>query len=594
MKKMQLSRFRIILFPALLMLVITSVFGVATQEVRNPDMIIDVLASGPDTLEPAHCFSLEGELAIRQMYENLIAWKGESMTEFEPRVAAKVPSKENGLISEDNLTYTFPIRKGIKFHNGDELTPEDVEYTFERNIVLDPVGGPMGMVMNALLGVWSTRDDEGNIQVTFEEIDKSVEVDGDNVVFHLKQPSPGWLQIISQTWGAILNKDWMIQHGSWPGTKETWKEYNNPQREEMILFDKAMGAGPYKLVRWEKDQEVVFEFFEDYFRGLAKIRKAVIKIVPEWSTRFLMLKTGDADFVTVPKQFVEQVKEAEGVRVREGLAAQKIFAVIFNQHVKTGSHKYVGSGKLDGNGVPYDFFSNLKIRKAFNYAFDFQTYIEDIFKGDARQPVGALPWTMPFVNPNQETYHFDSEKAEELFKEVYDGELWEKGFKLTMPYPTEHIETKGMVDVLKFNLKEINPKFDVDTIPLTWSEFYADLAQKFTALAPVLWINDYPDPANSCQAWMGSRGYYGQHMSLGGKYDKYCHMGATTIDYDIRKEAYDKVQELSYEDAVAIWGAQPELWHVSRTWVKGWSRYPPMFAIFANYYYQLEKKADDS
>jgi len=592
MEKVNRRKFvKFVWFTILVILVTVPISAASAQGIKNPNTIVDVLASGPDTLDPAQCYTVEGEQVIRQIYENLVAWKDESMTEFEPRIAAEVPSKENGLISEDGLTITFPIRNGVHFQNGDLVTPEDVEYSFERNMVVDPSGGPMGLVLYPLLGVHSTRDAAGNIQVTYEQIDKAVEVDGDNVVFHLAYPSPAFLQIISQTWGAILDKKWMIEHGGWPGTRETWKEYNNRPREEMTLFDKAMGAGPYELVNWAKEREIDLKFFDGYYRGPAKIKNVVIKIVPEWSTRYLMLKTGDADIVTVPIQYLDQVKSLPDVQVKEGLDAQEIFAIIFNQHVKSGSHKYIGSGKLDGAGVPPDFFSNLEIRKAFNFAFDFETYIQDVFRGNAVQPVGPLPEGMPYYNPDQEMYHYDPAKAASLFREAYGGQLWNKGFKLLVPYPLDFTECKGMVDILKYDLRQINPKFVIDTVPMTWDEFYGDLSQGIVALTSVIWINDYPDPVNSCDPWLGSSGFYGQHMNLGGVFDGYCQEGATTEDPNVRQEVYYKVQQLAYEEAVAIWGAQPTLWHVCRSWVKGWTRYPPMFAIYANYYYQLWKEA---
>jgi len=591
--KLQLMRNMALLSLTLLLVVVQSFMWVVPVTASTDlHTLVDVFPNGPDSLDPAFGYTVEDSIVEHAVYEYLLAYK--TLTEFEPRIATKVPSVENGLISEDGLTYTFPIRKGVKFQNGDEVTPEDVEYSFERAIVADPAGGPVGMILIPLLGDSSTRDIDGQLNVTYEEISNTVEVDGDNVVFHLAHAAPQFLQILTHGAFPIIDKKWTIEQGGWPGTKETWKEYNNLPREKMTLFDKAMGAGPYRLVRWDKGTEIVLEFFDGYYRGPSKgITTVILKYVPEWSTRSLMLKTGDADIAVVPREFLEQVQESGDVTV-EGFSVQEIFAVIFNQHVLPGSRKYIGSGTLDGNGVPEDFFANLEVRQAFNYAFDFTTYIRDVFQGDALQPNGPFPDSMPYRNADQVTYYFDPQKATQLLKSVYNGQLWDLGFKMRVPYPTDFPPCKGMVDILKYDLKQINPKFDVETIPMTWSEFYGDLSHGLVPFTSVIWLNDFPDPSNSCECWMSRSGYYGSAMSLGGEYDDLCVRGASVLDPTLRKQIYYEVQRRAYDDAVAIWGAQPELFHVSGSWVKGWTPYPPTFVVYANYYYNLWKEASDS
>lgn len=109
----------------------------------DPNTLVDATIGEPDTLDPHLAYDTASGEVIYQVYENLIQYKGSSLNEFEPRLATEVPTVENGLIRDGGKTYVFPIRKGVKFHNGNDLTPEDVEYSFERALLYNPSGGPV-------------------------------------------------------------------------------------------------------------------------------------------------------------------------------------------------------------------------------------------------------------------------------------------------------------------------------------------------------------------------------------------------------------------------------------------------------------------
>ena len=92
------------------------------QAVNNPGLLVHAADEEPSTLDPAQVEPGEaGETVILQVYERLLEFAPDSPT-LVPALATEVPSRENGLISEDGLTYTFPIRQGVKFHDGTDLT----------------------------------------------------------------------------------------------------------------------------------------------------------------------------------------------------------------------------------------------------------------------------------------------------------------------------------------------------------------------------------------------------------------------------------------------------------------------------------------
>ncbi len=191
-------------------------------EVKNPDTIIRVnMAGEPDTFDPHFAYDTASGEVLSEVYECLIEYVGSSVTEMAPRLATQVPTLENGLIKDDGKTYVFPIRKGVKFHNGAELRPEDVEYSFERGLLFDPAGGPMWMLWEAMFEVYALEElveavtgkpysemidsntgeplpeyKDALVKIYTDYIDPAIEVEGDNVVFHLKRPFGPFLSIL--------------------------------------------------------------------------------------------------------------------------------------------------------------------------------------------------------------------------------------------------------------------------------------------------------------------------------------------------------------------------------------------------------------
>ena len=165
--------------------------GSASAGVKNPDTFVMADYRTVQTIDPATSYDVAGSMRIWNLYETLIFFDGSSTEKYIPLLASEVPTVANGGISADGKTYTFKIRKGVKFHEGGELTPEDVVYSFKRNMIVDQDGGPMWMLLEALTGSGATRDKDGKIiDGIFDKIDKAVEAKGDTVILHLPKPYP--------------------------------------------------------------------------------------------------------------------------------------------------------------------------------------------------------------------------------------------------------------------------------------------------------------------------------------------------------------------------------------------------------------------
>ncbi|MCK5202807.1 MAG: hypothetical protein KAR15_03000, partial [Desulfobacterales bacterium] len=199
------------------------------DKIENADTFVLATYGTLRTLDPAACYDTTGSQRIWNIYEPLVFFDGSKTDAFIPVLTTRVPTLENGGISTGGKTYTFPIRKGVKFQDGADLTPQDVAYSFKRNMIADPDGGPMWMLLEALTGQSSTRDENGKIiPGIFKTIEHAVEVKGDSVVFHLPGPYPPLMGILAYSSSVVLNREWAIANGCWDGNIKNAAKYNNP------------------------------------------------------------------------------------------------------------------------------------------------------------------------------------------------------------------------------------------------------------------------------------------------------------------------------------------------------------------------------
>lgn len=559
--------------------------GPGPRTVKNPDTLIYATIGEPETLDPAWAYDTASAGVIQNVYEPLIFFKGEKTDEFEPRLA------ENWEISTDGLTYRFKIRSGVKFHAGGDLSPEDVEYSFERAMVQDRDGGPVWMLLEPLIGVGtaSTRDGEGNIVVPFEQIDDAIEVDGDYVIFHLKQSYGPFLQILAQSWSSIVDKEWCIAQEDWPGTVDTYEDFNNP--EVPPLQEKMNGTGPFKLDRWEHGVQVVMMRNDNYWRTPAKLESVVIKRVDEWTDRKLMFLAGDADFVYVPRANIREVENVEGTRFIKDLPTLAVDAIFFTFEIDPTS-EWIGSGELDGKGIPPDFFEDKDVRLGFAYSFDWDTFIRDAFLGEGVQPASPVIEGLPFVDPAAKKYSLDLTKAENYFKQAFGGKLWENGFTLTVLYNTGNEPRRIVAEIFEKNIEALNPKFEIDVINRDWPVYLREMVRSKLTLYIIGWLADFPDPHNFVHPFMHSEGAFSawQHYS-NPTVDNLISSGIVETDPAERRAIYYELQRIYYEDVPSLPTIQALGRHYEQDWVQGYFYNPiiPETPHSCGYYYPIWK-----
>ncbi len=561
----------LILVGVLIVLTLGTGTRVTGQSVKNPDTFVTLRYGDPESLDPAYQYDTASyEVVYPNVYETLIGYDGSVLSTYVPRLATEVPSLANGLISKDGLTYTFPIRPGVKFHDGTTMTPEDVRYSTLRFMLQDRDGGPSWLLLSPLVGKESTRDGD-KIAVTYAQAAKTVTVQGNNVVFHLDHPYGAFLSIVA-AWSFVMPKAWAAAHGDWDGSAGTWQKFNNPKLQDRYAFDHMNGTGPFKLVTWDRQaKEVDLARHDAYWRAPARLSRVVIRDVAEFTNRRLQLQQGDADLIEVDRADQSKVMGMADVTIRDDLPRLLIQVLHFNFKIDPTANPDIGSGKLDGSGIPPDFFSDVHVRKGFAYAFDYGTFIRDAYRGKALQPSGPIIQGLLGYDPSLPKYTFDKNKAAAEFKEAWGGRVWSTGFKFTLTFNTGNTARQIGAQVIKDAVESLNPKFKVDIRNLQWSSFLQLTNAHKGTLYALGWAVDYPDPDDFAQPFLSSKGDYPQRNSYSNpEADRLIKEAAVSSDPAKRKQLYKQLTQIAYNDVPSIWAAQPTAFKVLRSWVRGW------------------------
>lgn len=523
-----------------------------TISYKNDGTFVEQTIGDLDSLDPAWGYDTASGEQVQYIYEGLIAYDGAKTTQFV------------GVLATDwswnpaDSTYRFRIRDGVKFAEGGDLTPEDVEYSFERALVQDRRGGPTWMFYTPMFGGGSSKTH------TFAEIDAAVEVDGDSVVIKLCDPAweVAFLQILAGPWSSILDKEWCIAQGDWDGTEATWKNYNRPASEsDTVLYEKVNGTGPWKLEEWDHGIQIKL-VKNDNYRGSVPFDRVITQVVDEWTNRKLALVNGDADLVYVPRMYIHELDEYLGeLNAIKDLPELALDTIFFNECIAEDS-SYIGSGALDGEGIPTNFFSDLDVRKGFCYAFDYATFLKDALLNEATQMGGPIiPGLAPdYFNPDARMYSYDLDKAEEHMKAAWNGTLWEKGFKMTLLYNSGNVPRKVACEILAENLASINPLFVINIQPIAWETYLDKIwGTMDMPMFEIGWQTDYPHPDNWVVPYMHSTdGAFSAFQCYGSpEIDAKIHDAFYELDPVKQKADYYELQDIYYTDPGGIMLFQP-------------------------------------
>lgn len=567
---------------------ITIVFILFSCSARKKSKVLYFAHTGEITsLDPSYSYDAITHGTLINIYETLIGFDGDKTDRFIPLISEKVPSYENGLISKDGTTYIFPVRDGIRFHNQDLLTPQDVKYSILRFMIVDMPGGPSSLLLEPIFGISSIRDSNGKIKITKDEFENAVRVQGRNVIIKLKKPFAPFLSIMAR-WSYVVNSRFAKENGEWDGRYETLDTYSSRPKEKSGLLNKECGSGPFMVLNWDQaKKQIILGSFSNYWRGKAYADMVIQKTVNEFSTRKLMIEKADADIIEVPRIYETQLKDINNIKVYsklKRLSTDPVFFFTFD--INSSGNSDIGSGRLDGNGIPPNFFKDKDVRKAFAYAFNYDVFLNQSLKGKADRAYTPVP-TNIYRFKNIKKYEYDIKKAEYHFRRAFGGKLWEKGFKFTLTYNTGSDIRQLACEILKKEIESINPKFRIDIRGIDWALYLEKAQNKKMPLFTRGWVGDYADPHNFIFAFYHSNGRYPKAQGFSNIYlDKLIELAVREGDPLKRNRLYEQIINIANEEVYQIYTVHPYGLIALRNDIEGFIDNPVYMGI---YYYGIKK-----
>ncbi|GMR11137.1 MAG: ABC transporter substrate-binding protein [Anaerolineae bacterium] len=508
--------------------VIVEVEVEAAQEEVEPEpgrtTLIVALADTPVSLDPADHRNRTSETVIRNMFDGLMTRDTRSGVHLEL-------AEEMNLL--DDRTLEVKLRQGVLFHNGTEMTADDVVFTFERIIQENAIEYPEP----------HTSPRRGLI-APLESIEKT----GDyTVVMNFSGPWPPMMQMLVHQ--QIVPKAYLEEVG-------TEGFVANP-----------IGTGPFKFVEGQLDDQIVLERFDDFWGGApdlepvgpACVQRAIFRVIPEASTRAAALLAGEVDIIqTVPAELVDTLAQTPGIQVQTAPSTRP---------------KWI---EMNVNRAPFD---DVRVRQALNYAVDKQLIIDAIYGGRGVALPGPLSPYNNFVNKSLEPYPYDPDKALALLAEAGwedsdgDGTLDKNGQPFAFSLDT-YASLRPLAEGVAGLLRELG----IDVGVRVWE--YSVVKPLLQAGERMAFLSDWGDsafdPVGHFEAkWHTlvegepyGRGNFSTYSNE--RVDELIKQGETTANVAERQQIYDEAQEIIYAEAPAVFLILPEEAEAASTSVQNW------------------------
>jgi peptide/nickel transport system substrate-binding protein len=334
--------------------------------VRGGTLVRAINYGDPRNLDPILATDVSPEMVVRNLYSRLLRYDPVSKR-FEGDLAT-----DGWKESPDHMTWEFPLRKGVKFTNGREVTPADVKYSFER--VADPKNA--SPAAGAFVDIAGAADFQAGKATSIS----GIETGDSSVTFRFRVPSPTFSQTVNQASTSIVPREVVEAEGPDFGRH-------------------PVGSGPFVLESWTPDDRVVLKANPGYYAGRPYLDKVVFRIMDDESTRDADFRSGALDMMTLGEDTYQQYKKDPTYK-NDIIEAAEFFTrgIFFNTTVK-----------------PFD---DVRVRRAVNLAINKKLVVEKALANKAYPAVGPLQGSSPGFDKTLKGYDYNPAEARRLLQEA--------------------------------------------------------------------------------------------------------------------------------------------------------------------------------
>jgi peptide/nickel transport system substrate-binding protein/oligopeptide transport system substrate-binding protein len=456
-----------------------------------------MLGANPVTLDPALVTDAYGGSVVRQIFDGLV--------QLDANLKPIPALAEFWEASRDGRTWTFTLRQGVKFHNGQEVTAQDVVYSFTR--LLD-AAQPLSVaeLFQHIQGVKEFR------------AGKAPSVQGlqaqDRYTFRivLEEPLAPQLTVLGLAYTAVVPQE----------------EVEKPGGD----FGHApVGTGPFKFVRWQPNQEIVLEANDQYYEGRPFLDAVVFKIIVgvKLEQTFAEFLKGNLEETIIPSGKLDEMRVNPQYRQY--------------QHVRkpTLSLQYLG---FNTQMKPFD---DRRVRQAFNYAVNKEAIVREIARMGDVPAVGALPPWLFGYDPDLQGYGYNPAKARKLLAAA--GYPNGTGFPVVQLWSNHQAaSTQAELAAYQRYLADIGVQVEVHFAP-DWQVFRAQMEQGTVPMFRLLWQADIPDPDNMLFPLLHSASSTNRTFYRNPHVDQLLEQARKELDEAKRITLYREVERIILHDA---------------------------------------------
>ncbi|HIT43059.1 MAG TPA: ABC transporter substrate-binding protein [Candidatus Caccovicinus merdipullorum] len=368
-----------------------------------------------------------------------------------------VPSlAESWEISGDALTYTFHLRQGVKFHNGEELTADDVEYSFTRQLSVE------GAVNTDFLA--QIKGASQLLEGTADQLEGFETVDDYTFTITLSEPYAGFLACLSTPGCSIYNREATEAAGDQFGLDPSV----------------TVGTGPFRLTDWTINDQLVLTRYEDYWKGPSELPGVVIRIVPDTETQRMMFESGELDVVDLD-YLPDAVDD---------------FTTRYPDQIVSGPRVGTTYFTMNQNIEP---FQDVRVRKAVQMAIDRQAILDALYGGRGQVENGIYPHGLYGFNSSLPEITYDPEEAKALLAEAG----YANGFEMQIAADSSASDaTNQALEIIQAQLGEIGIQAEIQN--MDESTWLATRNSGEMGSFMSTWTADYNDPDNFIYTFFGT------------------------------------------------------------------------------------------